>query len=104
MITWVDPYQCRPPHRVSHPEKVAKLAAAFYTDGWGAGFPALVGYPHYGKIQLLSGSHRWVAAQRAQLRRIPVVIYPLELVSDSWGDLPLWAELMRPVLVLKTVY
>lgn len=56
--------------------------------------PALVGYRWKGRVQLLSGSHRWAAAVLAQLPVIPVVVLPLERVEAAWGT-EAWAEVMR---------
>jgi len=74
MNVWVSPWRCDPPHRISHPEKLDELTRLL-AKGWGKGHPALVGYPYGERIQLLSGSHRIVAAQRAHLKAIPLVLW-----------------------------
>ena len=87
------PGDCDPPHRVGRPEQVMELQAAFARDGWSPKHPSLVGYPLNGRIQLLSGSHRW-AASVGVLDRIPVAVVPLRLVEESWGDLDRWPVVM----------
>ena len=90
---WLSPSACVPPHRVTHPEKVQQLAAAFRDGGWDVERPALVGYPHGKGVQLLSGSHRWAAAISAGIR-IPVRVVPYARVVWAWGDLERWGALM----------
>jgi len=96
MITWLDPADCEPPHRVTHPEKHAELTRAFTEQqGWGAGYPALVGYAHVsGTVRLLTGSHRWAAAQEAGIK-IPVCVKPLLAAEAAWGDLDAWIVLLQ---------
>lgn len=98
MITvWLHPEQCSPPHRVTHPEKVDALREQFMREGWAVGCPVLVGYLFERRIQLLSGSHRWAAAQRADIV-IPVAVYSYEFVRSCVGNLELWDVLMRAPL------
>lgn len=70
-IRWLSPSDCIPPHRVARPEQVEVLASEFIKNGWGSGYPALVGYLDMNyrgsKVQLLSGSHRWAASKIAEL-------------------------------------
>jgi ParB-like chromosome segregation protein Spo0J len=92
-MPWLPTCACDPPHGISHPLKLAELEDHFLEHGWDLQAPALVGYIFNGRVQLLSGSHRWAAAVRADLR-IPVVIRPLEEVQAAWGNLPAWSVLM----------
>lgn len=92
-LRWLDTRDCDPPHGVSHPDHVIELANQFDHAGWDHNRPALIGYPWEGRIQLLSGSHRWIAAGLAGIL-IPVLVVPLEVVQQAWGDLPAWAQLM----------
>lgn len=63
--------------------------------GWAQDAPKLVGYRlPSGKIQLLSGSHRWAAAQAVGLA-LPVVVWSEAEVRDAWGDLERWERIMR---------
>lgn len=91
---WLEPVSCDPPHGVSHPEKVQALADAFDRTGWGVSCPVLVGYPLDGRVQLLSGSHRWAAATHARIQ-IPVVIVPFADVEAAYGDLDAWRHIMQ---------
>lgn len=93
-VDWVSVAECDPPHGVSHPDHAIELANQFAASGWDPSCPALVGYPWQGRIQLLSGSHRWIAAGIAGIQ-IPVVIVPFKHVDRCWGDLRAWATLMR---------
>lgn len=101
MVEWLQPDFCWPPHKITHLEKFDSLVMAFHRDGgWGDGFEALVGYPTYDqqtnqfKIQLLTGSHRWAAAEAVGVR-MPVVVVDEETVELSWGDLPRWKTIMN---------
>lgn len=94
-VKWLSPSACAPPHRVARPEQVEGLAREFRARGWDPGAPTLVGYELDGAVQLLSGSHRWAAAELAGLALIPVVVRGLRRVQVSWGDLIAWAEVMR---------
>jgi hypothetical protein len=102
MITWLPVEACDPPHGVARPDQVVDLANAFVRGGWGRGQPALVGYRYEGRVQLLSGSHRWAAALLAGLERIPVILREEADVRTSWGvnDLTAWKQIMtsEPVL------
>jgi hypothetical protein len=75
---------CDPPHDVTHPEHASKLFRDFEKNGWAPDKPALIGYPWEGKIQLVSGSHRWAAAN-ANKMKIPVVIRSFDEVKRIWG-------------------
>lgn len=90
---WVATAICDPPHAVGRPEQVEVLAHAL-RDGWGSGYPALVGYVYGDRVQLLSGSHRFAAAIRAGRWSVPVAIRPWHVVEAAWGDLDRWAEVM----------
>lgn len=84
-VTWINPNLCDPPHKVTHLEKFLELCDMFYTIGWDISKPPLLGYPIYKKIQLISGSHRWAAAVRANIK-IPVIIYSYEQIYEIWGS------------------
>lgn len=92
-----DAWECAPPHRVDRPELVRALACVFAMSGWDPDCPKLVGYevgePGNVGVQLLSGSHRWEAARLAGIK-IPMVIFPYEIVLKAFGDVDLWRELM----------
>lgn len=105
-ITWIAPEACIPPHKVARPEQVKTLAEEFSSNGWGTGYPALVGYylnwQRAGQpLQLLSGSHRWAAAVRAGLDVIPVSIIDYSVINKFWGNLIPWAQIMDAPLVEK---
>jgi len=87
------PNDCDPPHKVARPEQVIDLANSFVENGWDTTKPRLVAYPLNGRIQLLSGSHRWAAAQLADIE-IPLAIVSYEVVKDTWGT-DEWFQLMK---------
>ena len=93
MLEMLDPELCLPPHKVTHPEKYTILFMAFLYYGFSVASPALVGYPFGEKIQLITGSHRWAAANDAKIA-LPVIVYPLEVVKAVYGDLPKWELLI----------
>lgn len=91
----VTPDGCMPPHKVSYPEKVTKLLESFTREGWAKDEPALVGYRwENGKVQLITGSHRWAAAAEINLA-IPVELVSDKEVLDAWGDLDKWKKLLE---------
>ena len=87
--------QCDPPHRVTHDEKQQALAASLCKRGWHG--PPLIGYrTDDGRIQLLSGSHRYAAAAQVQQMTLPVRVYPEWFVRALQGDTDRWSWLMTP--------
>ena len=92
-VQWLPPSACFPPHKITHPEKALELFRAFSTEGWDTKEPPLVGYPWGEGIQLITGSHRWLAAAEAGIQ-IPVKIVPYGSVWASWGNLERWATLV----------
>ena len=101
--TLVAPEDCDPPHRLDlHPGsrdsiKVAWLEAAFRTAGFDPAYPALVGYPLGGRIQLLSGTHRHEAALRVGMK-LPVKMHLRSDVEAAWGTED-WAALIADIPV-----
>ena len=100
MITWLAPTELLPPHRVTHPERVERLVAAFREGGWDTARPALVGYSYGDRIQLLTGPHRHAAAAKLGLY-VPVVVVPRDTVEMAYGHLGAWYSILaagdRPV-------
>jgi len=78
------PSACSPPHGLTHPEKLEQLIAAFESTGWDDTKPHLLGYWWKGSVQLVSGSHRWLAAKYADIP-IPVDVYPYSFMQSIWG-------------------
>lgn len=85
---WVPVSACDPPHRVTKPEQVEHLRQLITASGWNGHY--LVGYQLGNRIQLLSGTHRHAAADK-----LPVVVWPEEVIRDSWGDLRKWNYIMH---------
>lgn len=83
-ITWLGTDQLDPPHRVTHPEHADALTADMARVGWRMGAPACLGYDLNGRVQLISGSHRWEACRRLG-RLMPVVVMPYAEVAALWG-------------------
>lgn len=81
-IEWLDPWSVMLPHKATRPEQVHGLAASIECDGWNG--PPLIGYKLGDEIQLLSGTHRTVAARMIGFD-IPVVLYPYEIIEKVWG-------------------
>lgn len=80
----IDPTECLPPHRITHPEKLDELRESMSEHGWLGG--PLAGYRlRNGAIQLISGSHRVIAARLAGLKRIPAKVHPEWHVRSVWG-------------------
>ena len=98
----VDADDCIAPHGLDlegehDAKKVAFLKEAFENNGFDPNEPALVGYPLNGKIQLLSGTHRHLAAKLAGIQ-LPVVIHLRSWVEQTWGT-ELWEETIKDILV-----
>jgi hypothetical protein len=91
-VTWIDPNICDPPHRVTHPDKFLELVEMFSDKGWDTSKPVLLGYT-LDKIQLISGSHRWAAANEVNIK-IPVVVYSYDEIADIWGT-DAWLDLLN---------
>lgn len=89
----VSPDECDPPHKISHEDKYIELANEFVENGWGSSYPPLVGYEFCGRIQLLTGSHRWAAAKLAGIQ-IPIKILSYNQVQAANGDLLEWERIL----------
>lgn len=101
-FVWADPNDCLPPHSLDlssehDARKVEDLCLAFLSAGFDLNMPALVGYPIDGKIQLLSGTHRHLAAIQAGIK-IPVTLWLRSNVESLWGT-ELWPDLIKDIPV-----
>lgn len=99
---WVDPNDCDPPHgldmRSNHDaDKVALLKEAFQREGFNLSYPALVGYPLNGRIQLVSGTHRHAAAQQAGIK-LPITLWLRSSILELWGT-DLWSKVILDIPV-----
>lgn len=88
-LVWIDPEECDAPHGLdmSNPHdfnKVEALREDFIKEGFNKDYPALVGYPLNGRIQLLSGTHRHLAAKQAGIK-LPVTLWLRSDVEETWG-------------------
>ncbi len=91
---WLSAFECLPPHAVTHPIREWDLCRDFRRAGWDLSCPALVGYLSQGRVQLLSGSHRWAAARRAEIK-MPVVVVTINVVARARRDgRDAWQRLM----------
>jgi len=102
MYILVHPNDCDPPHGLDlsterDAGKVERLRQAFVTHGFDPKMPALVGYPLKGRIQLLSGTHRHLAAQLAGID-LPVRMVLRSVVETTWGT-ELWVDTIRDIPV-----
>ena len=97
-VIWLDPVDCDQPHPSCHADKLATLLEAFRRDGFDRTHPALIGYPLEGRVQLLSGAHRFEAARRLGMK-LPVVLWLRSSIEVAWGDLDKWAQVMEAVPV-----
>lgn len=101
-LIWVEPKDCVPPHGLDmqweHDRwKVAALEEDFRNNGFDVSKSALVGYILDGKIQLLSGTHRHLAAQRAGIQ-LPVTLWLRSDVQACWGT-DLWPTVIADIPV-----
>lgn len=98
----VSPDDCLPHHGLDMKskrdyEKVERLAKEFKANGFDLNMPALVGYPLENKIQLLSGTHRHLAAQQANIK-LPVSIWLRSDIERMWGT-ELWTTVIEDIPV-----
>lgn len=93
MLKWLPLTLCDPPHSVSRPNQVIDLANDFQETGWYG--PALVGYPIEGRIQLLTGSHRYAAASLCKKQTVPVYLVRLSEIEAFWGNLDQWSRILN---------
>ena len=99
---------CEPPHGLDmawphDADKVASLEKQFRENGFDKKYPALIGYPLNGKIQLLSGTHRHAASSRSGVK-LPVILWLRSDIEASWGELQAWKKVIEdiPVSELET--
>lgn len=100
-MIWLDARDCDPPHRLDltrprDANKVNARADAFAERGFDLDYPALVGYPLGGRVQLLSGTHRHRAALLTGVP-LPVTMWLRSDVEAAWGDLDRWRVVMRDI-------
>lgn len=101
-FAWVSPEDCLPPHGLDMSakrdyEKVEKLIKAFKENGFDLNMPCLVGYPLDGKVQLLSGTHRHLAAKEANIK-LPVSLWLYSDIECTWGT-PEWLNIIADIPV-----
>lgn len=97
-LSMIEPTSLIPPHRITHEDRLIDLQASLRARGW-LGLP-LIGYrlaDGSGGLQLLSGTHRRMAAVNLGLRSVPVVVYPEWVVRAVWGS-DRWSLLMNGAL------
>jgi hypothetical protein len=92
-LIWIDPSDCDPPHSLDMSSehdytKVEMLLSKFLYEGFDKNYPALVGYPLEKRIQLLSGTHRHMAAKIAGVK-LPVTLWLRSDIEERWGT-DLW--------------
>lgn len=92
IIYWLHPRKMRPPHQVTDAERALALRDGLKKFGWKKGSPALLGYWDHGRIQLISGSHRWAACMSLNIR-IPVYVVGREYLRRIWGT-EQWVKLV----------
>lgn len=103
MIIWLHPNDCDPPHslNLTHGSrdliKVEGLEEKFRVYGFDTHYPALVGYPFNGRVQLLSGTHRHEAARRCSIK-LPVTLFLRSYVEAYWGT-DKWPDLICDIPV-----
>lgn len=96
-LIWVSTSDCDPPHAADD-AKMKIFVEKFERAGFDPDHPAVIGYPFNGRIQLLSGSHRFAAAKRLGLL-LPVTLWLSSDVEKAWGNLEEWAKVMRQIPV-----
>lgn len=105
-VLWVDPNDCVAPHSLDmdsarDANKVENLKQQFEKHGFDVNYPALVGYPLDGKIQLLSGTHRHLAAKQAKVP-LPVTLWLRSDIERMWGT-ELWDKAIQDIPVKDLV-
>lgn len=109
LIVWLDAEDCDPPHGLDMESehdlyKVIDLGNDFLIyGGFDCSKSALVGYVKAGRVQLLSGTHRHMAALNTDTK-LPVVLWLGSDIEKAWGDLEKWRKVIEdiPVSTLET--
>lgn len=84
-VEWFEPRLFKPPHRVTHIQRLEWMVGDMLKGGWRSGKQALLGYSMPGeRHQLISGSHRWHAAMLAGIQ-IPVLLMDYHEMYSIWG-------------------
>lgn len=101
-VTLVHPRDCIPPHSLDMSsrhdyEKVEYLEDCFREKGFDNSYPALVGYPNEGRVQLLSGTHRHYAALKTDTL-LPVTLWLRSYIEKSWGT-DYWFKVIKDIPV-----
>lgn len=101
-LIWLDPDDCDPPHSLDMKSKhdyykVEMLVEDFVNAGFNKNCSALVGYPFNDRIQLLSGTHRHMAAKLAGIK-LPVTIWLRSDIEERWGT-DLWDKTIMDIPV-----
>ena len=93
-VVWLNPNTLTPPHRLTREDAMLDLAVQFYRSGWDRTKPALVAYEHVNRIQLLSGTHRCIAARLAGIE-VPVSVQSYAMVALAHGNVDVWRNVME---------
>ncbi len=101
-LVWMDADECVPPHSLDlssehDAAKVEMLVRAFEVNGFDKNYPALVGYPLNGVVQLLSGTHRHMAAKLTGTK-LPITLWLRSDVEERWGT-ELWKNTIADIPV-----
>jgi len=101
-VVWIGADDCDPPHGLDMATehdagKVEWLTVTFKENGFDPKMPALVGYPNGNRIQLLSGTHRHLAAKIAGIK-LPVTLWLRSDVEERWGT-ELWPDVIKDIPV-----
>lgn len=103
LVKWLSAEDLDPPHGLDmsskhDADKVEMLERKFKSEGFDKRYPALIGYPLGGRIQLLSGTHRHAAATRTGVK-LPVVLWLRSDIEKNWGNLTKWERIIQDIPV-----
>lgn len=99
---WLHPNDCDPPHSLDMESqrdfnKVRDLYRQFVDNGFNISMPVLIGYPLNGRVQLLTGTHRHMAAKWADIT-LPVSLRLRSDIERLWGTQD-WLDVVKDVPV-----
>lgn len=108
LFVWIPADDLDPPHGLDLSpnsrdyNKVVNLLEAFQKEGFDPAQPVLVGYPLNGRVQLLTGTHRRMAAFFHNNMLLPVRIILRSDVEAAWGTDEFW-KLIRDIPLVELI-
>ena len=92
-VHMLHPSVCDAPHRETDPDRTIMLMESLDRSGWRHDRPVLLGYRLDNRVQLISGTHRHIAAWRLD-KLLPVILIPKDTIDALYGT-DAWVTMMQ---------